>query len=772
MAMAFLMIAGSTGAEAYAPAGTFCEPTGIGTAPCEPSFTETAGLAVDQATGDVLVIEPQEPSAGVYNGVLKRFKPNGEPDSFSALGTHVIDGQAGDDDETPQGEILSTEGFPAYEAQVAVAPPGAPGGTAGNIYVTDAFNGVVDVFDSTGAYLQQLTFVYPCGVAVAPSGEVFVGDFEEEAVHKLVPSTNPTPPPATTYSEPGAPFATTDPCNVAAGAEATAGFVFATQYAGKVTKIDSEGAEEGVTKYAVDEGENSSVAVDPGSGKVFTIESEISAEVQEYDASGSSAATETSSFTASANVQGLAIDEASGNVYASVGSQVEVFGALAPPTVKYSLDLSTTGDGFGSFKCDSGTGPKPCVNKYPEGTVVEVIPNAAPGSHFVEWSGDCTGSGTCEVTMSADKAVTARFDLTRFNLKVIKAGTSSGTVSGGSIAEPGTINCGATCENEYLQDAEVTLTATPIAGASFAGWSGGGCSGTASCSVTMSAAKEVTATFNVAEFNLTVVKLGSGSGTVSGGSIAEPGTIGCGGTCERKYIHDTEVTLTATPSEGSTFVGWSGAGCSGTGTCTVTMSAAKVVAAIFQAEPGSPSYTLTVNRVGPGSGSVSCNGGPCASSYPAGTTLTLAASPVAGSAFTGWAGAGCSGTAACTVTLNGDTAVTAAFETKSAPPTSQQAPGRATVPGSIPVKGNKAIVELSCEGDRSCAGVLKLFAKLPNGSALIGKSAFNLAAGDSKTIRVRIINRRALAILKTRGSLAARAKGPGVTPRGVKLHRS
>jgi Divergent InlB B-repeat domain len=45
------------------------------------------------------------------------------------------------------------------------------------------------------------------------------------------------------------------------------------------------------------------------------------------------------------------------------------------------------------------------------------------------------------------------------------------------------------------------------------------------------------------------------------------------------------VTLTESPASGSTFAGWSGAGCSGTGTCTVTMNAAQTVTAAFNAIP-------------------------------------------------------------------------------------------------------------------------------------------------------------------------------------------
>ena len=45
------------------------------------------------------------------------------------------------------------------------------------------------------------------------------------------------------------------------------------------------------------------------------------------------------------------------------------------------------------------------------------------------------------------------------------------------------------------------------------------------------------------------------------------------------------MTLTAAPAAGSTFAGWSGAGCSGTGTCVVTINAATSVTAQFVVTP-------------------------------------------------------------------------------------------------------------------------------------------------------------------------------------------
>src|SRR5207247_6685833 len=152
---------------------------------------------------------------------------------------------------------------------------------------------------------------------------------------------------------------------------------------------------------------------------------------------------------------------------------------------------------------------------------------------------------------------------------------------------------------------------------------------------------------------------GTGSGTVT----SAPAGINCGATCSASFASGTVVTLTATPAAGSTFSGWSGAGCSGTGACVLTLSAATTVTATFSL----PSFALTVSKGGTGSGTVTSApigincGATCSASFPSGTGVTLTATTVAGSTFTGWTGGGCSGTGACTVTLSAATTVTATF---------------------------------------------------------------------------------------------------------------
>lgn len=79
-------------------------------------------------------------------------------------------------------------------------------------------------------------------------------------------------------------------------------------------------------------------------------------------------------------------------------------------------------------------------------------------------------------------------------LVVTKAGTGTGSVTSSASG----INCGADCGDGFPLGSQVTLTVAPDAGAGFAGWSGGGCSGTnLSCTVTMNDNISVTATFNL-----------------------------------------------------------------------------------------------------------------------------------------------------------------------------------------------------------------------------------------------------------------------------------
>ena len=77
---------------------------------------------------------------------------------------------------------------------------------------------------------------------------------------------------------------------------------------------------------------------------------------------------------------------------------------------------------------------------------------------------------------------------------------------------------------------------------------------------------------------LSVNTAGSGGGTVTGTGID------CPDDCSDAYVEGTVITLTAEPNDVSTFAGWSGSGCSGTGTCEVTLNESTAVTADFDYE--------------------------------------------------------------------------------------------------------------------------------------------------------------------------------------------
>ena len=343
----------------------------------------------------------------------------------------------------------------------------------------------------------------------------------------------------------------------------------------------------------------------------------------------------------------------------------------------YNLTVTPAGTGTGMVTS------APVGAAFTSGTSVTLTANPDTSSTFAGWSGACTNTtGTCVVTMSGDKSVTATFNTagsaTTYPLNVTVSPSTGGYVS---ISNLLSIACGGgstICSANISSGTTVPLIEYAKSGYTFAGWSGGGCSGTeVACFVTMNQAQNVTATFNTAgsatTYPLTVTTNGTGIGEVHTADY----TIYCGMTgtyCSKTYSSDTSVTLTETPNAVSTFAGWSGA-CSGTGTCTVTMNQAQNVTATFTSTSSvSGTYTLTVAISGTGSGAVSsgiagiaCNreySAPlCSASYLAGTRVPLIASELSGT-FAGWSGA-CTGMGGCTVTMSSNQSLTATFTSSS-----------------------------------------------------------------------------------------------------------
>ena len=160
----------------------------------------------------------------------------------------------------------------------------------------------------------------------------------------------------------------------------------------------------------------------------------------------------------------------------------------------YTLDVALAGNGSGSVSSlpagiDCGL---TCSAPYSAGSGVTLSASPDPGSLFSGWSGDCSGTGDCILTMDGDHSVTATFSLPTYTLDVALAGNGSGSVS----SLPAGIDCGLTCSAPYSAGRSVTLSASPDPGSLFSGWSGD-CSGTGDCILTMDGDHSVTATFSL-----------------------------------------------------------------------------------------------------------------------------------------------------------------------------------------------------------------------------------------------------------------------------------
>lgn len=247
-----------------------------------------------------------------------------------------------------------------------------------------------------------------------------------------------------------------------------------------------------------------------------------------------------------------------GNYYiyyqASVGwAHLEIDGEDGSQPITYNLTTSVTGQG--SVSPSSGT--------FDEGASVTLTATAAPGWEFDSWSGDASGStASTTIVMNADKSVTATFteiDVPTYPLTVNIVGQGSVSPAGG----------------EYPEGDVVTLTATPSAGYLFAGWSGDASGSSSSVSVTMDAAKTVTATFEeeppVDYFTLNVTTSGTEGSVLLNpdGGIYEAGTV----------VQLTAVTSTTS----SAFFAWSGDVSGTANPVTITMDADKSVNAEFTA---------------------------------------------------------------------------------------------------------------------------------------------------------------------------------------------
>jgi hypothetical protein len=217
------------------------------------------------------------------------------------------------------------------------------------------------------------------------------------------------------------------------------------------------------------------------------------------------------------------VDATVSSVGASATTSVEdnhalAWVALPSSAAPYDVTLSNTSAGGqlrGTVACDTGSGLQlsalPSVAASGQSSsLVGFNPAGCAARVLVVTNQSQTAANPTSSTSRSFTVSTAGAPPTMHLLSVSKTGSGNGTVT----SNPAGISCGADCSQSYTAGTVVTLAATPAAGSSFTGWSGA-CSGTSSCSVTMSESRSVTAAFDLVPDNTPP------DTTITGGPIGE-----------------------------------------------------------------------------------------------------------------------------------------------------------------------------------------------------------------------------------------------------------
>ncbi|MDP2115135.1 MAG: ice-binding family protein [Bacteroidota bacterium] len=273
------------------------------------------------------------------------------------------------------------------------------------------------------------------------------------------------------------------------------------------------------------------------------------------------------------------------------------------------------------------------AGSYTAGANVTVTATPNTGYTFVNWTEGLTIASTqanYAFLLNASRNLVANFKINTYTLTVVAL---NGTV----LKVP--------LQTTYNHGTVVNLTATANTGFSFVSWTGDATGSINPVSVTMNSNKTVTANFTAVAVTYTL-NVTAVNGTV----LKVPN--------KTAYNSGEIVELTATPSTGYTFTGWSGDVTGSLNPVSVTMNSNKNVTANFTAVVPD-TYTLNVLA---NNGTVLKN--PNLVFYPSGTNVELTATPNPGYEFTGWSGDANGTMNPLTVNMNANKNITANFIAK------------------------------------------------------------------------------------------------------------
>ncbi|MDA7676750.1 leucine-rich repeat protein, partial [bacterium] len=394
------------------------------------------------------------------------------------------------------------------------------------------------------------------------------------------------------------------------------------------------------------------------------------------------------------------------------------------PTGKGKVVITNLGDPFQVHSIKIASNHRVLEKKdftptFQQNSKVDLNAVADNGFEFISWLGDASGADPkLTLTMDRDKVVETVF------------GTDLSTIATGKgrlILNP--------LNGPYPYGTKVNITPVPDAGYYLGVWgldALGMEKGPIEYEITKANPK-ITALFvPLKENRFTVTTLASSGGSV----VSNPNS--------NAYVNGQEVTLTATPDPGYSFVGWTGDIESTVNPLVTLADANKTVTAQFRRNIIAP-VTLTIDAK---NGTVTRN--PADELYEMGTSVELLAQPNPGYTFTGWAGA-LGGTASrTTLFLDGDKEVTANFKASYQLATETRGPGSVlTTPSSTTfIDGDEVI----------------LTASPAEGYGFVGWTG-DLESTDQQTTLAMDNNKRVIAHFAQLGTLTTWTRGEGTITR-------
>ena len=219
------------------------------------------------------------------------------------------------------------------------------------------------------------------------------------------------------------------------------------------------------------------------------------------------------------------------------------------------VTVTTSGSGTITSTPAGISCPSTCAADFTS-SPVSLTATPATNQMFAGWSGACSGTGGCSLTLDAAKAVTGAFSA---KLYPVTVGFTSGNTSGSNTitSSPAGINCDGTngCTGMFPFGSSVTITANPDATwGRFVSWSSGPCAGSTNpvCTFTVpSGGATLNGSFTwFATMTILANQGVSGNSPTPSQVNANDGTLACtntttlAGTCVMHYGRNTSITLT------------------------------------------------------------------------------------------------------------------------------------------------------------------------------------------------------------------------------------